>query len=77
MSDATSFYTATSKHGDTEPAKGHTYKQSGVDIREAASLVGDIGQLVKRSGCGMRPKTRPVSSCKPAMRCELPFTSEL
>ena len=49
MSDATSFYTATSKHGDTEPAKGHTYKQSGVDIREAASLVGDIGQLVKRT----------------------------
>ena len=49
MSDATSFYTATSKHGDIEPAKGHTYKQSGVDIREAASLVGDIGQLVKRT----------------------------
>ena len=49
MSDATSFYTATSKHEDTAPAKGHTYKQSGVDIREAASLVGDIGQLVKRT----------------------------
>src|SRR2546430_14171669 len=47
--DATSFYTATSKHAETEPAKGHTYKQSGVDIGEAAALVGDIGQLVKRT----------------------------
>ena len=47
--DATSFYTESSKHGTTEPPKGHTYKQSGVDIREAAALVGDIGQLVKRT----------------------------
>ena len=28
---------------------GHTYKQSGVDIHEAASLVDDIGVLVKRT----------------------------
>ncbi len=48
-SDATSFYTDSSKHGDASPPKGHTYKQAGVDIREAASLVGDIGQLVKRT----------------------------
>jgi phosphoribosylformylglycinamidine cyclo-ligase len=47
--DATSFYTESSKHGSAAPAQGHTYKQSGVDIREAASLVGDIGQLVKRT----------------------------
>jgi phosphoribosylformylglycinamidine cyclo-ligase len=49
MSDATSFYTASSSHQSSEPPKGHTYKQAGVDIREAASLVGDIGQLVKRT----------------------------
>lgn len=49
MSDASSFYTASSTHQSTEPAKGHTYKQAGVDIREAASLVGDIGKLVKRT----------------------------
>lgn len=47
--DATSFYTESSKHGSSAPAQGHTYKQSGVDIREAASLVGDIGKLVKRT----------------------------
>lgn len=47
--DATSFYTDSSKHGEAEPPKGHTYKQAGVDIREAAALVGDIGQLVKRT----------------------------
>jgi phosphoribosylformylglycinamidine cyclo-ligase len=47
--DATSFYTESSKHGSAAPAQGHTYRQSGVDIREAASLVGDIGQLVKRT----------------------------
>ena len=47
--DATSFYTESAKHGSTEPPKGHTYKQAGVDIREAAALVGDIGQLVKRT----------------------------
>src|SRR6478735_12834500 len=49
MSDASSFYTASSTHQSTEPAKGHTYKQAGVDIREAAALVGDIGKLVKRT----------------------------
>ena len=49
MSDATSFYTDSAAHHTDEPAKGHTYKQSGVDIREAAALVGDIGQLVKRT----------------------------
>lgn len=49
MSDASTFYTASSSHLSTEPAKGHTYKRAGVDIREAASLVGDIGQLVKRT----------------------------
>jgi phosphoribosylformylglycinamidine cyclo-ligase len=49
MSDATSFYTDSAAHHTEEPAKGHTYKQSGVDIREAAALVGDIGQLVKRT----------------------------
>jgi phosphoribosylformylglycinamidine cyclo-ligase len=49
MSDATSFYTDSAAHHSDEPAKGHTYKQSGVDIREAAALVGDIGQLVKRT----------------------------
>ena len=49
MSDATSFYTESATHHTDEPAKGHTYKQSGVDIREAAALVGDIGQLVKRT----------------------------
>lgn len=47
--DATSFYTESSKHGSTEPPKGHTYKQAGVDIREAAGFVGDIGPLVKRT----------------------------
>ena len=47
--DATSFYTDSSKHGASDPPKGHTYKQAGVDIREAAALVGDIGQLVKRT----------------------------
>jgi phosphoribosylformylglycinamidine cyclo-ligase len=47
--DATSFYTESSKHGTTEPPKGHTYKQAGVDIREAAGFVGDIGPLVKRT----------------------------
>ncbi|MCE9518092.1 MAG: phosphoribosylformylglycinamidine cyclo-ligase [Verrucomicrobia bacterium] len=47
--DATSFYTESSKHDSAAPAEGHTYKQAGVDIREAASLVGDIGQLVKRT----------------------------
>jgi phosphoribosylformylglycinamidine cyclo-ligase len=30
-------------------SSGHTYKQSGVDIHEAASLVDDIGSLVKRT----------------------------
>ncbi|MBL9116045.1 MAG: phosphoribosylformylglycinamidine cyclo-ligase [Verrucomicrobiaceae bacterium] len=30
-------------------SSGHTYKQSGVDIHEAASLVDDIGVLVKRT----------------------------
>ncbi len=30
-------------------SSGHTYKQSGVDIHEAASLVEDIGTLVKRT----------------------------
>lgn len=49
MSDASSFYTASSTHQSNEPAKGHTYKQAGVDIREAAALVGDIGKLVKRT----------------------------
>lgn len=49
MSDAASFYTASASHQSSEPPKGHTYKQSGVDIREAAALVGDIGQLVKRT----------------------------
>ena len=50
MSDeATKFYTESSKHHSDAPAQGHTYKQSGVDIREAAALVGDIGQLVKRT----------------------------
>lgn len=47
--DATSFYTQSSAQHKDEPTKGHTYKQSGVDIREAAALVGDIGQLVKRT----------------------------
>lgn len=47
--DAESFYTSTSTHQESEPPKGHTYKQAGVDIREAAALVGDIGQLVKRT----------------------------
>jgi len=47
--DATSFYAESSKHDRAAPARGHTYKQSGVDIRAAASLVGDIGQLVKRT----------------------------
>lgn len=47
--DAASFYTASSTHQSAEPPKGHTYKQAGVDIREAAALVGDIGQLVKRT----------------------------
>jgi len=47
--DATSFYTSSASQHKNEPAKGHTYKQSGVDIREAAALVGDIGQLVKRT----------------------------
>src|SRR6202008_3594523 len=47
--DATSFYTESSKHHSDTAATGHTYKQSGVDIREAAALVGDIGQLVKRT----------------------------
>ncbi|RBP35908.1 phosphoribosylformylglycinamidine cyclo-ligase [Roseimicrobium gellanilyticum] len=47
--DAESFYTASSTHKHAEPPKGHTYKQAGVDIREAAALVGDIGQLVKRT----------------------------
>ncbi|WP_256199785.1 hypothetical protein [Verrucomicrobium spinosum] len=49
MSDAASFYTSSSTHQSSEPPKGHTYKQAGVDIREAAALVGDIGQLVKRT----------------------------
>jgi phosphoribosylformylglycinamidine cyclo-ligase len=31
------------------PSSGHTYKQAGVDIHEAASLVDDIGVLVKRT----------------------------
>jgi phosphoribosylformylglycinamidine cyclo-ligase len=30
-------------------SSGHTYKQSGVDIHEAASLVDNIGSLVKRT----------------------------
>ena len=30
-------------------AAAHTYKQAGVDIHEAASLVDDIGVLVKRT----------------------------
>lgn len=47
--DATSFYTESSKHEISEPPKGHTYKQAGVDIREAAGFVGDIGPLVKRT----------------------------
>ena len=49
MSDATSFYTSSSAHRSETPAQGHTYQESGVDIREAAALVGDIGQLVKRT----------------------------
>jgi len=48
-SDATSFYTSSAAQHQDEPAQGHTYKQAGVDIREAASLVGDIGKLVKRT----------------------------
>lgn len=47
--DATSFYAASSKQKSAEAAAGHTYRDSGVDIREAASLVGDIGALVKRT----------------------------
>ncbi len=47
--DATSFYTESSKHRSETPAQGHTYRQAGVDIREAAAFVGDIGQLVKRT----------------------------
>jgi phosphoribosylformylglycinamidine cyclo-ligase len=47
--DATSFYAESSKHRSEAPAQGHTYKQAGVDIREAAAFVGDIGQLVKRT----------------------------
>jgi phosphoribosylformylglycinamidine cyclo-ligase len=31
------------------PTTGHTYKEAGVDIHEAASLVDDIGVLVKRT----------------------------
>lgn len=49
MSDAASFYTSSSTHQSSEPPKGHTYKQAGVDIREAAAMIGDIGQLVKRT----------------------------
>jgi phosphoribosylformylglycinamidine cyclo-ligase len=33
----------------SQPTSGHTYKQAGVDIHEAASLVDDIGVLVKRT----------------------------
>jgi phosphoribosylformylglycinamidine cyclo-ligase len=33
----------------TPSTSGHTYKQAGVDIHEAASLVDDIGVLVKRT----------------------------
>lgn len=47
--DVTSFYTSSASQHQQQPAKGHTYKQAGVDIREAAALVGDIGQLVKRT----------------------------
>src|SRR6478752_948981 len=49
MPDPASFYAESATRGNDAPAQGHTYKQSGVDIREAASLVGDIGQLVKRT----------------------------
>jgi phosphoribosylformylglycinamidine cyclo-ligase len=47
--DATSFYTSSASQHSDQPVKGHTYKQAGVDIREAAAMVGDIGQLVKRT----------------------------
>lgn len=47
--DATSFYTSSAAQHRPQPTSGHTYKQSGVDIREAAALVGDIGELVKRT----------------------------
>lgn len=49
MPDPASFYAESATRGNDAPAQGHTYKESGVDIREAASLVGDIGQLVKRT----------------------------
>lgn len=47
--DATSFYAESSKHEAAAAPLGHTYKQAGVDIRAAASLVGDISRLVKRT----------------------------
>jgi phosphoribosylformylglycinamidine cyclo-ligase len=49
MPDPASFYTESANRRDDTPAQGHTYKQSGVDIKEAAALVGDYGTLVKRT----------------------------
>jgi hypothetical protein len=37
------------KRGVPMSAAAHTYKQAGVDIHNAASLVDDIGVLVKRT----------------------------
>ncbi len=49
MPDPASFYAESATRGNDGPTQGHTYKQSGVDIQEAASLVGNYGQLVKRT----------------------------
>jgi phosphoribosylformylglycinamidine cyclo-ligase len=49
MSDPASFYAESASRRDDTPAQGHTYGEAGVNIKEAASLVGQLGAFVKRT----------------------------